>query len=179
VLWGESGPASQPERAATWYRTAIDYVPGYVKARVHLAEICLGQGRTSDARALLAPVSASSDPEVAWRLGDIAQAAGDSTEAVLQLAAARAGFESLLAKHPLAFADHGAEFYLGSGGDPKRALELARLNLANRPTLHAFEQAVSAAHAAGDSNAAGRLHNQASELWASTVAFRISPLART
>ena len=97
----------------------------------------------------------------------------------MQLRVARDGFESLLAKHPLAFADHGAEFYLGSGDDPRRALELARLNLANRPTLRAFEQAVAAARAAGDSNAAGRLRHEASELWGSTVAFRISPLART
>ena len=44
VLWGESVPAPQPERAAKWYRAAIDYLPGYVKARVHLAEICLDQG---------------------------------------------------------------------------------------------------------------------------------------
>ena len=179
VLWGESAPVSQPERAATWYRTAIDYMPGYVKARLHLAEICLGRGRANEARSLLTPVQASGDPEVAWRLADIAQAAGDSAEAIVQLAAARDGFESLLAKHPLAFADHGAEFYLGSGDDPRRALELARLNLANRPTLRAFEQAVEAARAAGDSNAAGRLRHEASELWGSPVAFRISPLART
>jgi hypothetical protein len=39
----------------------------------------------------------------------------------LHLAAARSGFEALLAKHPLAFADHGAEFYAGSGNDPGRA----------------------------------------------------------
>ena len=80
VLWGESVPAPQPERAATWYRTAIDYLPGYVKARVHLAEICLDQGRTSDATSACSRRRcASGDPEVAWRLADIAQAAGDST----------------------------------------------------------------------------------------------------
>jgi len=178
VLWGESATVLQPERAAKWYRTAIDYLPGYVKARVHLAEICLDQGHATEARALLEPVLASGDPEVAWRLGDIAQAVGDSAEAMLQLAAARTGFESLLAIHPLAFADHGAEFYLGSGDDPARALELARLNLANRPTLRAFEQACSAAQAAGDANAAARLRREASERWGSTAAFRISSLAR-
>ena len=37
-------PVPEAERAAKWYRTAIDYLPGYVKARVHLAEIYLDQG---------------------------------------------------------------------------------------------------------------------------------------
>jgi len=177
VLWGESVPAAQPERAAKWYRRAIDYLPGYVKARVHLAEICLDEGRTDEARALLAPVLASGDPEVAWRLGDVALLAGDSAEAALQLAAARDGFESLLAKHPLAFADHGVEFYLGSGNDPARAFDLARLNLANRPTLRAFEQASSAAQAAGDAAAVAQLRADARQRWGSTAAFRLSPLA--
>ena len=55
------------------------------------------------------------------------------------LMAARTGFEALLSRHLLAFADHAAEFYLGSGGDVRRALELARVNFANRPTARAFE----------------------------------------
>ena len=32
--------------AALWYRRAIAYLPGYVKARVHLAEICTRQDRS-------------------------------------------------------------------------------------------------------------------------------------
>jgi tetratricopeptide (TPR) repeat protein len=67
VLCGEYVPAPQGELAARWYRAAIDYLPCYVKARVHLAEICLDQGHTGEARTLLAPVVASGDPEVAWR----------------------------------------------------------------------------------------------------------------
>ena len=74
-----------------------------------------------------------------------------TTTAATHLAAARAGFETLLAKHPLAFADHAAEFYRGTGGDSRRAFELARLNLANRPTVRAFEQAHATALAAGES----------------------------
>ena len=140
VLWGETIPAPEAERAAKWYRAAIDYLPGYVKARVHLAEIYLDAGRMHDATALLAPALESGDPEVSWRLADIAHAAGDAGEAALHLTAARSGFEALLAKHPLAFADHGAEFYAGSGNDPARGIELAALNLANRPTMRACEQ---------------------------------------
>ena len=151
VLWGESVPRPDAERAAKWYRTAIDYLPCYVKARVHLAEILLDEERTRDAAALLAPVLESSDPEVSWRLGDIAQAAGDADEAALHLAAARSGFEVLLARHPLAFADHVAAFYLGSGGDPARALDLAKQNLDNRPTARAFELYANAADRCGAS----------------------------
>lgn len=177
VLWGESVPAPETERAAKWYRTAIDYLPCYVKARVHLAEILLEQGRTDDARALLAPALASGDPEVHWRLAGIAEVAGDSAEAALQLDAARSGLDALLAKHPLAFADHGAEFYSSSGGDSARAFGLAQLNLANRPTLRAFEQTHSTALAASEADAAARLLADAYERWGSTAAFRVSPLA--
>ena len=165
ALWGETAPAPQPDRATKWYRIAIDYLPCYVKARVHLAEIYLDEGRTHDAMALLAPVLESNDPEVSWRLADIAHAAGDAREAALHLAAARSGFDALMAKHPLAFADHGAEFYMGSGDNPARAFALAQLNLANRPTQRAFEQAHSAALAAGDADTAARLHEDARERW--------------
>jgi hypothetical protein len=94
-----------PERAAAeapaacWYRRAVEFLPCYVKAWVHLAEIYLRGEQTEDAAAALIPV---------------------------------------------AFADHGAEFYCGSGNDAGRAFKLAKANLANRPTVRAFEQAYAA-----------------------------------
>jgi tetratricopeptide (TPR) repeat protein len=63
MLWGELVPVPDADLAALWYRRAIAYLPGYVKARVHLAEIYAGQGRTSDAEALLLPALSSGDPE--------------------------------------------------------------------------------------------------------------------
>jgi hypothetical protein len=39
-----------------------------------------------------------------------------------------------LASHPEAFADHGAEFWLGAGTDPDKALRLAKMNLEVRNT---------------------------------------------
>lgn len=154
LLWGECVPEPQADRAAQWYRTALELLPCYVKARVHLSEICLDRGDVAEARALLTPVLASGDPEVPWRLADVAEAAGERAEANEYLSAARSGFDTLLTKHPLAFADHGAEFYSGSGDDPARACELALLNLANRPTPRAFELAHASALAAGDAGAA-------------------------
>ena len=55
VLWGELVPEPQPSRAAQWYRKAIEYLPCYVKARVHLAEIYLRDEKVGDAEALLIP----------------------------------------------------------------------------------------------------------------------------
>jgi hypothetical protein len=92
---------------------------------------------------------------------------------------ARSGFEALLEKHLLAFADHGAEFYAGSGNDPRRAFELASINLANRPTLRAFEQAYEAAVDAGESERAAKFVAAAEHRWGATNAFRFSQLART
>jgi tetratricopeptide (TPR) repeat protein len=141
MLWGELAAAPDPALAAVWYRRAIAYLPGYVKARVHLAEIYASQNRMGDAEALLLPALSSRDPEVNWRLADVLTAQGRFEEAERQLDAARSGFDRLLGRHLLAFADHAAEFYAGSGNDGRRAFELARTNVANRPTRRAVKQA--------------------------------------
>jgi hypothetical protein len=141
MLWGELVPVPDPGLAALWYRRAIAYLPGYVKARVHLAEVYASQDQTGDAEALLRPALPSGDPEVRWRLADVLIARGSFEEAETELHAARCGFEELLERHFLAFADHAAEFYAGSGNDCRRALELARANVANRPTRRAVKQA--------------------------------------
>ena len=104
-------------------------------------------------------------------------AAGRFDEAEAQLEAARSGFERLLEKHLLAFADHGAEFYAGSGNDALRALELARINVANRPTLRAFEQAYTIAVEAGETDIATELSAKATKRWGNSLAFKYSPFA--
>jgi hypothetical protein len=137
MLWGELAPITAPSRAALWYRRALAYLPGYVKARVHLAEIYTSQDHTSDAETLLLPALASGDPEVRWRLAEVLIAEERLEEAETQVEAARSRFDELLGRHLLAFADHAAEFYAGRGNDPCRALELARANATNRPTRRA------------------------------------------
>jgi hypothetical protein len=142
MLWGELVPEPDANVAAFWYRRAIGYVPGYVRARVHLAEIYAGQpDQIGDAEALLLPALSSRDPEVRWRLADVMVAQRRLAEAETQLDAARFGFDELVRTHPLAFADHAAEFYAGSGNDCRRAHELARMNVANRATRRAVRQA--------------------------------------
>ncbi len=132
-------------------------------------------GRADDAESVLLPALSSGDPEVHWRLADLMTAQGK--DAVAQMRAARSGFDAILERHLLAFTDHGAEFYAGSGNDCRRALELALFNVANRPTLRGFEQAHNIAVSAGDTNAAASLLGSAIERWGDTVGFKSSSLA--
>jgi hypothetical protein len=177
LLWGEDVPEPQTEKAASWYGRAIDYLPGYAKARVHLSEIYSALGHPAEAEALLIPVVSSGDPEVCWRLAEAMAALGKFADAEVQIRAACSGFETLLDRHLLAFADHGAEFYSRSGGDCRRALELAYVNIANRPTLQAFERAYEIAVRAGDLDAASELLATARERWGGASYFALSLLA--
>ena len=177
VLWGELMPESRLAQAAAWYEKAVRCLPAYVKARVHLAETFIRRELIADAKALLMPAAASGDVEVSWRLADVLTKMGRVADADKQMLIARSGFEALLRKHLLAFADHGAEFYAGSGNDPQRAFELARINVANRPTLRAFEQACERAVAAGETDQAAELLAAAKARWGGTNAFAFSQLA--
>ncbi|WP_426406864.1 hypothetical protein [Bradyrhizobium ganzhouense] len=154
VLWGEL--AREPDLcvAAQWYQRAIAVLPMYTKARVHLAEIYSSDGSLDDAEALLRPIVTVGDPEVDWRLADVLAAQGKFEESEARMSMARSGFDSLLERHLLAFADHGAEFYAGSGNDCRRALQLARINADNRPTRRALEQARNIAVSIDDAGAA-------------------------
>src|SRR5262245_22764316 len=158
MLWGELVPLPDHDLAALWYQRAISYLPSLVKARVHLAEIYTSEGQTGDAAALLVPVLSSRDPEVRWRFADALTAHGRFKEAETQLEAARLGFDELLGRHLLAFADHAAEFYAGSGNDSRRALELACTNVANRPTSRALKQAHAIAMSRDKSEVPNDLH---------------------
>jgi tetratricopeptide (TPR) repeat protein len=140
MLWGEHAPDPDFERAALWYRRAIAYLPCYVKARVHLAEICLKEERNCEAMELLKPALETGDPEVHWRIADALLAQNLAEEGRMHLESARLRYEELLARHLLAFADHAADFYTGSGDNAPRALELVRANVTNRPTRRARAQ---------------------------------------
>src|SRR5262245_7011410 len=140
VLWGELAPKPNPALAGVWYRRAIAILPMYTKALIHLAEIYLSEESMNEAEELRRRVVAVGDPEVDCRLADVLAARGRAEESEAHMRAARSGFEVLLVRHLLAFADHGAEFYSGSGSDMSRALELAHANVANRPTCRALAQ---------------------------------------
>jgi hypothetical protein len=93
-------------------------------------------GEIDTAVARLLPLAASSeDPDYAAQLARILREAGRNDESLRwgQFAAVR--YDELVARHPEAFADHAAEFWLTTGADPGKALRLPRVNfeLAKRP----------------------------------------------
>ena len=96
------------------------------------------RGKRRRAIARLRPLAlASDDPDYATQLARILGDAGHTEEAQTWRGRAEARYDELLARHPDAFADHAAEFWLTIGGDPDRALRLARQNLALRQTPRA------------------------------------------
>jgi tetratricopeptide (TPR) repeat protein len=134
-LWMEQG---DHWRARDWYDAAIRRLPAYVPAQGLLAEVDAVLGEREAALARLRRLAlASDDPDYAAQLARILTDAGQMTEARTWRTRAQARYDELLARHPEAFADHAAEFWLIIGGDPARAVRLARQNLALRQSHRA------------------------------------------
>jgi tetratricopeptide (TPR) repeat protein len=121
-------------RARAWCDAAVRRLPAYVPAQGHLAELDAALGETAAIARLRPLVLASDDPDYATQLARILGNAGQTEEAQTWRAKAEARYDEVLARHPEAFADHAAEFWLTIGGDPERALRLARQNLSLRQT---------------------------------------------
>lgn len=148
VMWAEQG--QNPARAEAMYTQALAYVPEFAAANVNLAELEMARGDNDAARKRLSPVAQSTnEPEAVALLGVLNARNGNVDVSRDEVLRARQRFESLLARDPLAFADHAAEFYLGPGRDPERAWLLAKQNLANRETDRSVALAVKAAEVTG------------------------------
>jgi tetratricopeptide (TPR) repeat protein len=115
-----------------------------IEATAHLIQAQLATGQPDAAKQLVAATLAT-DPHPS--IVELAVQVG-----LAQVADAKAAWERYVTALPNAFADHAARFYLKV--DAKRALELARVNLANRDTPEARSLVVEAALAAGDPAAA-------------------------
>lgn len=156
TMWAEA--AHQPTRAAAHLARAVSLFPEFVAANVHLAEIEQSTGAVATATGRLERVArVTADPEVLALLGMLHAEAGEVDRGFCEILLAGQHWEVLLGRHPLAFADHAAEFYLGPGRDPARAWTWARANLTNRRTRHALELAARAAAASGRASEARRL----------------------
>ncbi|MBV9444368.1 MAG: hypothetical protein JO345_00470 [Streptosporangiaceae bacterium] len=124
--------------ARIWLESAARRLPAYVPAQGHLAEIDAAEGRAAVAIGRLRRLAlASDDPHYATQLARVLDESQASAEAQFWRAHAAARYEELMARHPEAYADHVAEFWLTVGGDPQRALRLSLQNLALRPTPRA------------------------------------------
>ncbi len=90
------------------------------------------------AEALLrATIQRSDDPEYVGQLGALKKQLGHQAEGDRLVSEARASYQSLLRRHPEAFYDHAARFYLHVAGEPATAHALAEKNLALRNTAEA------------------------------------------
>jgi len=139
----------EPTKAMDWYAEAVDVIPVYAHAVVHLA---LAEPPDKAIARLVALENAKTtdDPDVPAALADAHRRAKHDAEAKAAAGAARARFEALLEKWPEAYADHAARFFLKDGADPKRALDLAKKNAALRSTEEAIDLWSGAAAATND-----------------------------
>jgi tetratricopeptide (TPR) repeat protein len=135
-MWLERG--DDLHRARHWLMTAWRRLPAYAPAEGHLAEVEAAAGEHHGAITRLRRLTATSDdPVYPAQLARILGEVGRDEEARVWRARARERYDELVARHPAAFADHAAEFWVTVGGDPQRARSLAQLNLEVRDTPRA------------------------------------------
>jgi tetratricopeptide (TPR) repeat protein len=104
--------------ARAWFDAAVRRISTYAPALGHLAEVEAALGARDAAIDRLRPVAESSDdPEYAATLARLLGDAGDSPGAEHWLISAGARYDELVLRHPDAFADHAADFWLTVGGD--------------------------------------------------------------
>jgi tetratricopeptide (TPR) repeat protein len=139
--------AGKEKEARSYYLEALEAIPVYTHAAVH-ASITDPPDRAI-AR-LEAQKAVTTDPDVLAALADAHKRAKHDDEAKKATEAARARYDELLAKHPDAYRDHAARFYLGAGNDTKKALDYAEKNAKLRPTEEAIDLWMAAATAAND-----------------------------
>jgi tetratricopeptide (TPR) repeat protein len=170
LRWEREG---QTSRAMAFYRDAVARLPGYAPATGHLAALEAATGALQPGiQRLRELVARSDDPEYVGQLSSLLAQAGEAAEAARFKATAAERFDGLIARHPAAFADHAARFWLSAGGEPQRALALAHINLKGRATLDAFDLALTAALTAGEKGDACDLAQQAASLTRATPHLR-------
>lgn len=148
LMWSEG--AGDRLRGEQEYARSLDYLPQFAVANIHKAELEFDRGEAEPALARIEALAQHShEPEALALLGKIHRLRRDEQGASQAFERARQRYTTLLARQPLAFADHAAEFYLGVGASPEQAWTWAERNLANRTTPRAFAIAIKAAAASG------------------------------
>jgi len=162
TMWSEHGGA--PALGAALHARALGHLPAFAAASLHLAELEAARGDPLAAIRRLERAVAHDDPEALGLVGALHLRTGQPARGQAELARAGARYEALLARHPLAFADHAAELYLGLGANPERAFALAEQNLAARQTERAFALAIAAARATSRAREADALQARLAQL---------------
>jgi tetratricopeptide (TPR) repeat protein len=134
-MWMDEG---RLEDARRLFDTARRRVPAYAQAQGHLAEVEAELGEIDSAVASLRSLAESSDdPDYAAQLARILGDEGRDAESTHWRSLAVERYDELLAKHPEAFSDHAAEFWLAAGADTEKALKWAQTNVEVRNTPRA------------------------------------------
>lgn len=140
----------QCQQALPYLRAAEARIPGYALARDHRAECLLRLGRLDAARDLYVSLYAQTgNPIFLGGQALVAVEAGHPQRAEQLQVRADAAWLALLARQPLAWSGHAAEYYLAVDR-PERAVRLAGINLANRQDVLSQILMARAAHAVGD-----------------------------
>ena len=124
------------------------------------------------------PALSSRDPEVRWRLADVLIAQGRYRRGRGAARRRTVGLRGASWETPARLRGPCRGVLRRQRRRCRRALELARANVANRPTRRAFEQAHAIAVAAGEADAAAKLLTACTSRWGHTPAFRLSSLAQ-
>jgi len=112
--------------ARAWFDAAVGRAPAYAPALGHLAEVDAALGARDTAIDRLRPLALSSDdPEYAASLAHMLSDAGHPQEAEHWRISAAARYDELMLRHPGAFVDHAANFWLTMGGDRPKGRQLA------------------------------------------------------
>jgi tetratricopeptide (TPR) repeat protein len=121
--------------ARAWFDVAVQRVPAYAPALGHRAEVDAALGARDAAINRLRPLAASSDdPEYAASLASVLSDAGQPVEAEQWRMSAAARYDELMLRHPEAFFDHAAEFWLTVGGDSDKGAPAGSWNHISRAT---------------------------------------------
>jgi tetratricopeptide (TPR) repeat protein len=161
LMWERAGKS---DRATELFAAAVERLPQYAPAVSHLAAAYAATGKKDEAIALLEPLAeGSEDPEYAGQLAGLYAEKGRHEEAKRLEARASSRYDELMKKHPEAYADHAARFWLANGASPEKALAAAEKNLEARGTEDALELAIQAALAARDATKACALADRIGE----------------
>ena len=121
--------------ARAWFDATVGRVPAYAPALGHLAEVDAALGAGESAIDRLRPLAASSDdPEYAANLAGALSDAGYLMEAEHWRISAAARYDELVVRHPEAFVDHAADFWLTVGGDRSKGRQFALRDHTSRAT---------------------------------------------
>jgi len=140
--------------ALPFLQAALERLPGYALALDHQGECLLRLQRLDDARKVYQQlIVQTGNPEYLGGLSLVEKQAGNVELSQQLQAKAVHAYDELLADAPKAWSEHAADYYLAAGRNAQ-ALQLARINLANRRDVLSLILLARSANVTGDTSSA-------------------------